>query len=438
MDIGLYIAELLHQKEKVSVPGVGTFYKKRIASFFDEELQVFFPANEKYQFKVFEDDDTSFIEYISKTKQIALAEVSDVVKKFATKFNTDLSVTGTASIRGLGELKKDGSDYFIDLNSAYGLQPISEASLILQPSSIYNPLDDEIIEPDEPFNDHEPESPASIEQELVVNKEVATETKAGREEPLRESEPEYAIEEQFFVPIEEPIIKVDLEIPIAGGRENYKHSIEELVVPAVERKSFYDQENPNKVLENDLFSNLADTQKEFSDDAEEENEPTRFSGLKVLMFIIPIFLVFLAVLLYFFHPKISEAIQKFRSPSQPTTAAIPAQPLRIVIDSLADSTKIQPLDTTAMTKTTGADSTLNGSISYEIIVASFSLKREAETHIKQSEAKGQKVRLIEKALQTFRYKVSAGSFPDQESAQKELPAVQKNINKEAWIYQVTN
>ncbi len=106
MDIGLYIAELLYQKEKVSVPGVGTFYKKRIASFFDEELQVFFPANEKYQLKLFEDDDTSFIEYISKAKQIALPEVSDVVKKFATKFNTDLSVTGTASIRGLGELKK--------------------------------------------------------------------------------------------------------------------------------------------------------------------------------------------------------------------------------------------------------------------------------------------------------------------------------------------
>ena len=43
MEIGLYIAELLSEQDEVSVTGLGTFTKERIAGKLDSQSNLFYP-----------------------------------------------------------------------------------------------------------------------------------------------------------------------------------------------------------------------------------------------------------------------------------------------------------------------------------------------------------------------------------------------------------
>jgi hypothetical protein len=65
MELGQYIADLLRGQDEVSVTGLGTFTKIRVAGFFDQNSNVFYPPFYKISFKEGENEDTSLIEYIA-------------------------------------------------------------------------------------------------------------------------------------------------------------------------------------------------------------------------------------------------------------------------------------------------------------------------------------------------------------------------------------
>jgi hypothetical protein len=103
----------------------------------------------------------------------------------------------------------------------------------------------------------------------------------------------------------------------------------------------------------------------------------------------------------------------------------------IVSDSLKQQTD------TALTSANESDVLSNTSevVNYEIIVAAFSIKAEAEIFIKQIGSKGIQAKVVEN-MPGKMLKISAGTFLDEESAKKELTRIHKKINKDAWIARV--
>lgn len=78
---------------------------------------------------------------------------------------------------------------------------------------------------------------------------------------------------------------------------------------------------------------------------------------------------------------------------------------------------------------------VNQDISYEIIVAAFSRKIDAETYIKEMNSKGVKAKIVEN-LPGKMLKISLGTFAEEQAATLELNRIQKEINKDAWIARV--
>ena len=74
-------------------------------------------------------------------------------------------------------------------------------------------------------------------------------------------------------------------------------------------------------------------------------------------------------------------------------------------------------------------------IGYEIIGAAFARKSEADEYVNQLASKGIKAKIADN-MPGKMLKISFGSFHDEESAQKELTRIQKEINKDAWIARV--
>lgn len=103
----------------------------------------------------------------------------------------------------------------------------------------------------------------------------------------------------------------------------------------------------------------------------------------------------------------------------------------IVSDSLQ-----QQVDT-ALTSANESDVLSNTSevVNYEIIVAAFSIKAEAEIFIKQIGSKGIQAKIVEN-MPGKMLKISIGTFLDEELAKKELTRIHKKINKDAWIARV--
>ncbi|MGV3508186.1 MAG: SPOR domain-containing protein, partial [Sphingobacteriaceae bacterium] len=74
---------------------------------------------------------------------------------------------------------------------------------------------------------------------------------------------------------------------------------------------------------------------------------------------------------------------------------------------------------------------------YEIIVASFGLKREAETSVKALRRKGIDAKVVEDTKKP-KFKVSIGTFTVKTTADKERKRIQQELTKDAWILTITN
>lgn len=158
--------------------------------------------------------------------------------------------------------------------------------------------------------------------------------------------------------------------------------------------------------------------------------------------------------LFYFDKSFNHFVRDILSPKVKPTAVI--EPIidttaaaSVVLDSI-----IEPLDSSGTKKTALQEETsanldskpVNPSleekipaakqdISYEIIVAAFSRKIDAETYIKEMNLKGIKAKIVEN-LPGKMLKISLGTFTEEEAATLELNRIQKEINKDAWIARV--
>ena len=351
MEIGLYIAELLGEQNEVSVVGLGTFFKERIAGTFDKQLKLYYPPSYRISFKENETSFSNLGHYISLKRGLSFSSSEELIKKYTDSIQDSLNNSDAVQINYLGSLYKEheslvfkSSESFDKSDNFYGLKPVNE-------------LEERIIlVPDEDIISIKPEQPANYEV--------------------------HQIEEEIF----------------------------------------------------------------------EEATKSKFLPI-ILISIFTIIAAFLA--LFYFNSGFRELVQGLISPKNKinTTTAPSSVPIKVPSITL-DSAKNELIDTLNNKEISISEKAnsevqsqtevgpinektlpVNQKISYEIIVAAFSRKVDAETYMKELSVKGIYSKIVSDLPGTI-LKISIGTFTDEETANIELKRIQKEINKDAWIARV--
>ncbi len=190
---------------------------------------------------------------------------------------------------------------------------------------------------------------------------------------------------------------------------------------------------------------------DLEEEEEEEYEETNKTRPWIILFI-SFFAVLIAVsVLFYFNSDFNSFIKNksagiFHSKNTVEQAApelidstkINSDSLKNAVDSASIvSDSLQQLTDTALTTANESDVLSNTSevVNYELIIAAFSIKSEADVYIKQIGSKGIQAKIVEN-MPGKMLKISIGTFLDEESAQKELTRIHKKINKDAWIARV--
>jgi nucleoid DNA-binding protein len=350
MEIGLYIAELLSEQDVVSVTGLGTFTKERIAGKFDSQSNLFYPPSYHLSFKETSFNSSLLSEYISLKRDLSTSSSEELIKKFTENIRDILNSSDAIEINHLGILHKENNNLafkptegFKINGKFYGLKPIPE----LQKESIASP-----------------------------NEEILTDFS------------------NLHSQVEENEVEEEIDIDSPKSRLLPILTISILTISAT------------------LFG------------------------------------------LFYFNQNFNLFVRNIISPKASTSA--PAEPIKTSITAASDSVNTQAVitDSSAIINEKTLESSQkeiknkpavglpdekvnasNEGISYEIIVAAFARKKDAESFIIEMNSKGYKAKIVEN-LPGKIMKISLGSFVEEASANNELKQIQKDINKDAWIARV--
>lgn len=166
---------------------------------------------------------------------------------------------------------------------------------------------------------------------------------------------------------------------------------------------------------------------EVTEEFDEQAAPRSYQN-KILLLLI----ILLGGLIYvqLYHPDLISST--WDAMVKPKTAIAPATPEPKEITTPADT--IVPTDSTLKADTAVQKAELNTEQeSYEIVIAAFGKRSEADAYIQQMAARNIKAHSLPNKPKEF-IKISIGTFNDEKSAQTELKRVQSDLSKGAWIY----
>ena len=130
MDISFYLVEFIISKDQVIVPGLGKFFKNRVAGFLDEKTETYYPPHQTLNFTTEYHHDDKFVQFVSESCAISLTSAYAQLDEYVTEIKSGLK-TGTFEIPKLGFLSLDlnhitfESQSLIEENDDYfGLPPI--------------------------------------------------------------------------------------------------------------------------------------------------------------------------------------------------------------------------------------------------------------------------------------------------------------------------
>ena len=350
MEIGLYIAELLGEQDEVSVAGLGTFFKERVAGTFDKHSNLFYPPSYHLSFKRDVFSFSGLSEYISMKRSLSISSSEELIKKFTETILDVLNGSDAVEINHLGSLFKindqlsfKSSESFGIADKFYGLKTIPELNTVLA-----LPTKNEII-------------PELSENNYLVEDEE--------------------VEEEIFEPVPKarlvPILVISILAIIASllalfyFDKSFNHFVKDILSPKIKSVS--------------VIEPIIDT-------AVTESMPSDSIIEK---------------------PDSNE--MKINRPQNEIKPIVEAKQAEV---SLEEKIPVS-----------------NQEMSFEIIVAAFSRKIDAETYIKEMSAKGFTAKVVEN-LPGKMMKISLGTFTEEEPATIELKRIQKEINKDAWIARV--
>lgn len=349
MEIGLYIADLLGERDEVSVPGLGTFIKLRIAGTYDRMNNSFRPPYYQFGFKNSISGFYPLREYICDKKGLNISSAEYFIKKYASDILDQINEHENAEIKHLGILSRK--------NGIISFEPLPE----LENSGTFYGL--------KPMFDTIPPPPTGITKEekyeLKDSEGSADKDSSGEFE-------EYEEKSSGFRYITALIIFIVL---LLSGTVFF----------------YFNNDAFNKSIQN-LVSGLLN-KKELPIPLKTDSVPVADTVLK------------------------------------------PADTSAIASDSSKNLTDTATKSNSLATETAASLSTNNDIVGYEIIGAAFEIKSEAENYINLLASKGIKAKIAEN-MPGKMFKISLGSFHDEESALKGLTRIQKEINKDAWIARI--
>ena len=143
MDIALYIANLLNQHNEVNIPGLGTFFRKRASSVYNNTTHLFTPPTHQLAFKLEQGQSLKLANYCCEQRNISQKTAIYFIEKFVKTIWEQLNATGHADVSPIGTLKKTDEGYVLDTtasavknNAYYGLKSIpTHASDHITPSA---------------------------------------------------------------------------------------------------------------------------------------------------------------------------------------------------------------------------------------------------------------------------------------------------------------
>jgi len=346
MDVGQYVSELLNELNEVSLPGIGTFFKKKTSAYYDDRQGIFFPPSQEYTFTNGNiSASPELIKHICSVRNISEPSARYFTEKYSDTIKQSLQIKGYAVIGSLGKLRTAATGYGFepavieDNSSAYGLIPVME---------------------------------------LHKN--------------LKDAPPDFsAIKFKAPPEVEKPYVP--------EGRKNK-------------------------------------------------------TGILILVLLLMVAAFVVGSYLYF--PQVFNLIKRtdttFKVQAKPPIAPVPKQ--KTLQDSMAtadsiyadlqkqEGVTVEEARDTIEIKTKAVPVTKDSvklaiTTKYEIICAAFHRKSESEEFIKTLRKKGIDAHIVNDVKKP-KFKVSLGSFTDEESAQKEKRRIHETIAKDAWILKIKN
>lgn len=152
MEIAQYIVDLLRGQDEVSVAGLGTFSKLRLAGFFDQDTNTFHPPSYTISFKAVYTEDNSLAKYLIKKENLSESLAEESIKNFSSTILNNLQQENLFEIDSFGAFQiNEGIISFEASNSKTNTVNISRLNPVqdlnsTNSSTQIEPIQTEIIE----------------------------------------------------------------------------------------------------------------------------------------------------------------------------------------------------------------------------------------------------------------------------------------------------
>lgn len=165
---------------------------------------------------------------------------------------------------------------------------------------------------------------------------------------------------------------------------------------------------------------------------EEELDVVEESGSPKTWILVLAFLLACTAIVQVLYPNlISSLLNPKQEPIEVKAPIIQKDTVAVDTVSITDSVSNSPIQDSSKI----AVQEVNQESSYEIVIAAFAKRSEADGFIQELAQRKIKAKALETRPGKF-IKISVGSFADQESAQTELKKIQSVLSRGAWIYHV--
>ena len=442
MDITHFIAELLNQNDEVSIPGFGTFFRERVAGYYNQINKAFMPPQEKLSFRNSDSGSLQLTQYISKQKNLSETSTTYFIDKFISNLQDQLATSQYFEFKPLGIFRKQQDEFIFESaedkslqKSFFGLVPIQENLYLSSNNAIDSKVLDPVIKP--------VEAPASLN---TVKEEI----------------------QKFNIP---PIISSEIkqrEVEVINSVEIPYSKPNEVEIP---------------IKTTSLLHELVLGEPEVVAEGPEESKA--FKYIQRVALVLAIAGVLSTFVAYFFFPGVykimfqpGKVIEKFTEKKKAAPLPLPVDLLDSLAEGRADSiveslqpqspitenidttSKISNKDTVKVIKETPTKIIVKETPTkiiakepeikiiakepeiklptYEIIAASLNSQKEAKRIISNFKSLGVAASIVyAPKKRKNKILISIGSYKTNAEAEKELLRVKKKIEKDAYIFKKT-
>lgn len=134
MEISNYLVELITEKDQVTIPGLGRFFKKRKSGYYDDATKTYFPPSGEIVYSAEYMHDDKLVHLISQKNETSLTSAYALLDEYIREVKLALK-TSDVKLQGIGTLKEENGQLTLksetekNLNKAFfGLPSVDTLS----------------------------------------------------------------------------------------------------------------------------------------------------------------------------------------------------------------------------------------------------------------------------------------------------------------------